>query len=335
MVGNAWFDTGDTCTLTNDWDEICRDTVSGASPGARDVFYLWQATASSTVCLSLCDGFTAFDTKISVYDASIGVGLGQSIACDDDYCSAGLGMPWVSEISSFTPDAGSTYFVMVDGWSLGDCGNFRLGVGQSCASCFVVCPTGALDADNGLCGYTGTANNAFALDGNNGCFSNPPDPNQANQLNCGDVYCGTTFLDSTLQLRDLDWFRFDFAQTLDVTIAVASENPDGFQLVIANNDGACGALPILGSISSGDACETISVTLIGFPSGQSVFLIVAPFGTAPMYDCPNELPYVLSVQTCECGPYLPGNLDNSGTSSRVVDVDDLNVVLGNWGATCH
>ena len=333
MTGNAWSDTGNTSVLTDDWDETCPDTSPGASPGAPDGFYLWSSTASSTVDVSLCDAFSTYDSKLSVYDASIGVGLGLSIACDDDTCSAGLGLPWVSEIAGFAPGAGSTYYVMVDGWSAGDSGNYRLTVGAG-VPCTVTCPTGGLIADNGLCGYTGTANNAFAVDGNNGCFANPADPNEANSLSCGDVWCGTTFLDSTLQLRDLDWFRFDYASTQDVVLSLVSGNPNGIQMFVVTNDGACASLPVLGTISTGTNCTTISLSLIGFTAGTSLFHIVGPFGTDPSLDCPNEQPYVLSVDACLCGPYLAGNIVNTGTSTDVVDVDDLNVVLANFGATC-
>lgn len=331
--GNAWSDTGNTSVLTDDWDETCPDTVSGASPGAPDGFYLWASTASSTVDISHCDAFSTYDSKISVYDASLGVGLGLSIACDDDACSAGLGFPWVAEIAGFVPSTGSTYYVMVDGWNAADAGNYRLTVGAG-VPCTVVCPTGSLDPDNGVCGYTGTANNAFALDGNNGCFANPADPNEAASLNCGDVYCGTTFLDSTLQLRDLDWFRFDYASTQDVVISLVSQNPDGIQMFVIDAAGACASLPVIGTISTGDNCTTISVSLIGFSAGSSLYHIVGPFGTDPSLDCPNEQPYILSVVDCACGPYLDGNIVNTGSSTDIVDVDDLNVVLSNWGNTC-
>lgn len=333
MIGNAWTDTGNTSAFTDDWDETCPDTASGASPGSPDGFYLWSSTASSTVDISMCDAFTTYDSKLSVYDGSIGVGLGLSIACDDDTCSAGLGSPWVSEITGFNPGSGSTYFLMVDGWNVADSGNYQLRIGGA-IPCTVTCPTGGLNADNGMCGYTGTANNAFAVDGNNGCFSNPPSPNAVNSLNCGDVYCGTTFLDSTLQVRDLDWFRFDYASTQDVVVSVISENPDGFQLFLVTNDGTCGSLPVLGTVSTGDDCSTLSVSLIGFSAGTSIFYIVGPFGLDPSLDCPNEQPYTLSVDACLCGPYLLGNINDTGSSQNVVDIDDLNVILANFGATC-
>ncbi|MCA9001204.1 MAG: hypothetical protein KDB61_04720, partial [Planctomycetes bacterium] len=69
MSGNSWSDTGNTSVLTDDWDETCPNTSPGASPGAPDGFYLWSSTASSTVDVSLCDAFTTYDTKLSVYDA--------------------------------------------------------------------------------------------------------------------------------------------------------------------------------------------------------------------------------------------------------------------------
>jgi len=333
FAGNAWSDTGNTSIFTSDWDENCPDTSPGSTPGAPDGWYAWAPSATSSVDISMCDAFTTYDSKLAVYDPSVGVTLGLAVACDDDACSAGLGFPWVAEIVGFNAVNGSTYFIMVDGWSVGDAGNYKIVVGAG-VPCTVTCPTGALIADNGLCGYTGTANNAFAVDGNNGCFEAVPSPNAVNILNCGDVYCGTTFLDSALQLRDLDWFRYDYANTNDVLLTLVTQNADGAEILVVTNDGACASLAILGSVGTGSNCTTVSLSLIGFTTGTSLFHIVGPFGLDPSLDCPNEQLYVLSVAACNCGPYLPGNIVNTGTSQDIVDVDDLNVVLSNWNQTC-
>lgn len=328
-------DSGSTAALTNSWDESCPDTSPGAAPGARDGFYVWSPAAATTLDMTMCDVFTTYDTKLSVYDAGLGIGVGASIACDDDACVAGLGQPWVSEITGFAAAGGATYYIMVDGWSAGDFGNYQLVLGMA-VPCTVVCPTGSLDPDNGICGYTGTFNSAFALDGNNGCFENPPDANATNPLNCGDVYCGTTFLDSLFQVRDLDWYTLSASTTADFVVSFVTQGPDGFQMFVVDAAAGCASLPTIGTVSVGDNCTTVTATLVGFTPGD-YFIIVGPFGTSADYDCSGALgeqPYILSLLDCDCGPYLTGNIDDGPTSNDIVNVDDLNVVLSNWNTTC-
>ncbi|MCB0075096.1 MAG: hypothetical protein KDE20_26740, partial [Caldilineaceae bacterium] len=129
FAGNAWSDTGNTSIFTSDWDETCADTSPGFTPGAPDGWYAWAPSATSSVDISMCDAFTTYDSKLAVYDPSVGVTLGLPVACDDDACSAGLGFPWVAEIVGFNAVNGSTYFIMVDGWSVGDAGNYKIVVG--------------------------------------------------------------------------------------------------------------------------------------------------------------------------------------------------------------
>ena len=116
-------DTGATCDNINDIDPSC------LYPGGPDVFYVYTATATEYVTVSLCG--SAYDTGLAVYDASY-----IEIYCNDDYC--GL----QSQID-FPAEAGETYYFGVDAYYT-DCGSYQLSVSGVGGACDHSCPDGAL-----------------------------------------------------------------------------------------------------------------------------------------------------------------------------------------------
>ncbi len=314
-------DSGNNSLNSDAGDELCPDTVSGPG-GGLDQWYSYTSGATTvTVSISVCDAGTDYDTKLYVYAG--GITPGSPYACDDDTCSAGLGFPWVSEIIEICPPF-TTFWCAVDAWSSTDVGNF---VGLAQASTIVPCVVDCATTDiinPGPC--------AIQADGDDGCFA-------ANQdeffgINCEETVCGTFFTDSLNQLRDLDWYELVLTETNDVTATIISEAPTGYQLFFIDVAaiGGCAApgspQPISFIVSVGEGCVSTGVIATGLAPG-SYWYVATIFGTDGAVDCPNAQDYRLAI-TCDCGPYLEGNVNGD----TAVNFDDLNIVLGNWAATC-
>ncbi|MFZ5432149.1 MAG: T9SS type A sorting domain-containing protein [Calditrichota bacterium] len=110
--------TGTTCGYDNTYDPYC----SGSSSHGSDVVYSFTPAYSMWVDISLCDPYTDFDTKLYVYRDNIS--SGNRIACDDNSCP-GSDASLLQEVSL---SGGTTYYIVVDGYGYGTCGNYRLQV---------------------------------------------------------------------------------------------------------------------------------------------------------------------------------------------------------------
>lgn len=120
--------SGTTVGYNHDYDEVCPYDL----PGALDVVYEFVACVDGMVSISLCAG-SAYDTKLYVYKDAYTPGA--PWACNDDACPG-----YVSELSAvynapFAVSAGSTYWVVVDGWSPGDEGFYTIDItGITCTT---------------------------------------------------------------------------------------------------------------------------------------------------------------------------------------------------------
>lgn len=145
-------DAGTTCGFADNYDEICPFNT----PGSEDVVYSYTATADGTVDISLC-GNTAYDSKLYVYKDVCGtIQSGTQIACSDDQCATpSLPDPWASSVSSVFMEAGSTYYIIVDGYG-GDCGTYTLNISAPCVPTPAgVCLFANSDFEGGgVCGWT-------------------------------------------------------------------------------------------------------------------------------------------------------------------------------------
>lgn len=107
-------DGGDTCGFLDDYDEVC--PYSGST--SPDVVYQYTPTGDGLVDITLCQGATAYDTKLYVYEDEVTPGA--PFACNDDECPG-----YVSELMGLQLNLGHTYFIVVDGY-YGDCGYYDL-----------------------------------------------------------------------------------------------------------------------------------------------------------------------------------------------------------------
>jgi len=132
-------DTGSTTGAANNYDEVCPYTGSTAP----DVVYRYDPTSTVICDISLCTN-TAYDTKLYVYENAC-PDPGNNIACNDDVCSTNnYGAPYVSEVSGVGMSAGSSYYIVVDGYGSSS-GWYRLTV--DCAAP----ATGACCHSDGSC----------------------------------------------------------------------------------------------------------------------------------------------------------------------------------------
>jgi len=103
---------GTTVEATDSGETLCT-----GSAGAGDVWYRYTAETDGMLSFSLCGAL--FDTTLSVLD-SCG---GQILACNDDAAACGSTASW---LDCFPADAGSTYFIRVNGFEPAESGAFEL-----------------------------------------------------------------------------------------------------------------------------------------------------------------------------------------------------------------
>ena len=130
--------TGSTMDFNDDYDEDCPDDPNSQESEAPDVVYVLSPANDIVVDVDLCG--STFDTKVYLYENEIGnlASTSTGSACDDDfYGSAGCfgseensGVSWVSKINDAMLIGGNTYYVVVDGWSGNDYGDYTLTISE-------------------------------------------------------------------------------------------------------------------------------------------------------------------------------------------------------------
>lgn len=112
--------SGTTIDATLDSDVAPECDTSVTSPG---VWYVYQDDNcfSSNITISLCDGGTNFDSKLSVYTGDCGAPPLTCVVGNDDSC--GL----QSEVTFASSGGGETYYILVHGFG-GATGNFSLDI---------------------------------------------------------------------------------------------------------------------------------------------------------------------------------------------------------------
>ncbi len=126
--GTIWSVAGSTVGQTDDYNEECPYTVTGGV----DEVWQWTPSSSGFIDIGLCQGTTNYDTKLYIYSGSCptpGSGAtGTQLACEDDACDNGATYPdpWISSIVNVPISAGTTYYIVVDGYGATDAGNYTL-----------------------------------------------------------------------------------------------------------------------------------------------------------------------------------------------------------------
>jgi hypothetical protein len=122
--------TGTTAGYRNDYNTVCEIPSQN---GAPDVVYSFTPSQTDFYKISLCNDGTAFDTKLYVRVAPCESGV--DVACDDDTCfTLSFPAPYVSIIESVQLQAGTQYFIIVDGWGPNDSGQYELSIERALPS---------------------------------------------------------------------------------------------------------------------------------------------------------------------------------------------------------
>ena len=205
VPGLPYYATGTTAGFNDDYDEAC--PYGGST--SPDVVYAWTAPIDAYVEIFTCE--SGYDTKIYVYEDEYTPGAYH--ACNDDNpdCPGPAYRSWIPLMEA---SAGSTYYVVVDGYG-GDFGDYLLTMREVLAPqpCDVLCPSGAFDENEPDC-YDG-----YIDETNTGCgwpyvFQYPG----LNTFICG---ASGNFNDNTI--RDMDWFEIVLEETKTVEFCVCAD----------------------------------------------------------------------------------------------------------------
>jgi len=225
--------TGSTCTFADDYDEAC----PYAGSDAPDVVYAYTDTEGWWLSASLCD--SAYDTKLFVYENDAST----LVACNDDACGSD---GFRSAILPFPMTAGSTYYVVVDGYG-GGCGSYVLQMNAIVPE-IVPCPPGALPEGEPDCfdGYVDEVDGGCAVLPEPAFFPLAGTPDGSPVSVCGTS--GTYVLEGT-PYRDTDWYELSVMHAETVTFEGMAQFP--LLLLLIDAGGGCGALDVVASASAG------------------------------------------------------------------------------------
>jgi len=295
VIGDLpYTDTGATCDNINDITPDCAYSI------APDVVYVYVPATDGMVSISLCG--SSFDTILEVQE-----GAGVSIACNDDFC--GL----QSEIQFLPVTAGTTYYIIVDGYDTA-CGSYAITVmGPTCS---LHCPSGWPLEGEPPCGE------GYVDVYNSGCNGSgwgmiQPGP-------C--VLCGRsgTYLYDGWNYRDTDWFDvIGSGETL--TVSCVAEFPLQLLLIYGTD-----CLNPQYDIVTAGRCEEASLSRV-IGEGEHAWIWVGPSAFSGV-GC--ESVYLLQVTGLGILPGTPGACCLPDGTCSYVSVADCEAHDGFWLGYC-
>jgi hypothetical protein len=211
--------TGTTAGFVNDYDELC--PYDGST--APDCVYCWEADFTGFVDIHTCE--SSYDTKLYVYENEYTPG--DFHACNDDSedCPGPIYRSW---IEAMPVTAGSTYFVVVDGYG-GEFGDYLFNMYEAFpALCDPFdCPPDPFDEGEPDCydGFVDTTN--IGCNGDPTIFQHPPLPT---------TICGTSGNYNDNTWRDMDWFQFTLPPHAGIEVCLCAE----FEAAVMLLPASCG-----------------------------------------------------------------------------------------------
>jgi hypothetical protein len=267
-------DVGTTVGYNDDADEAC------PYPGsvAPDVFYTFTPTGDEVVNIDLCG--SDYDTKLYVYDGNLDL-----VACNDDYYAGPPCGQYVSLIEMLTLYAGTTYYIVVDGYGSA-AGNYQLAIGNY-EECLLSCAGD--DALEGEPPLQDDQENLF----NGGCggedeaaFQELPGDADGEHRLCA---TGGWFRFFGLDLRDTDWFTATVGPGGVVHVDFWAHWPT-YLFHLAPTE--CATVGVAQMVTSD--CEEVTMDVTGTP-GEVIWLwtgattFTPPNGGNTPYEFPYEL----------------------------------------------
>jgi hypothetical protein len=143
IPGLPFTGSGTTAGYANDYDYACPYAYSVAP----DVVYSYTPWVDEFATFSLCLGPTVYDTKLYIY---AGACVNPPIACNDDACSSPQFANYVSRLDCVPLTAGTTYYVIVDGYG-SEFGNYTLDIFGCEMWCLTECPPGSVQENEPVC----------------------------------------------------------------------------------------------------------------------------------------------------------------------------------------
>jgi hypothetical protein len=276
---------GTTAGFLDDYDEVCPYTGSSAP----DVVYAYTPSTAVIVDIDLCG--SSFDTKVFVYENTATPGV--PFDCNDDfYFDATCGI-YVSKIEGAVLAGGNTYYIVIDGSSNTDFGEYVLTITEvtPCAwGTDIVCPAGAIP-ESETCG----------ADANGGCNMAAGTETWETVPSSGGTFCGTTWADG--ESRDTDWFQLVLTGASTVTLTANSDREIYYGMVETTTPGSPTCATLTGLITPGNhagPCSETSVDLGMLNPGT--YWILVEMTVTDGFPCNNHYWIGFDVVQALCSP---------------------------------
>lgn len=293
LAGPLPFNTaGTTLGYADDYDEVCPYTGSTAP----DVVYSYTPPAGVTVDIDLCG--SSFDTKLYIYENAVTPGF--PFDCNDDFYFDGPCGQYVSKIEGLFLAGGNTYYIVIDGYSEFDYGDYTLTVSEFVAppACTwgvdIVCPFGSV-IESEACG----------ADANGGCDMAPGTETWETVPPAGGPFCGTTWADGGN--RDTDWFELTLTEASTIMLSADADQLVMYGLVSGGTAGYGGnpdCLTITGVTPSNTAgpCNLSFLDLGILNPGTYWFYVAMTVFNG--YPCDNHYWIDFDITAVTCPPPL-------------------------------
>ncbi|HEX9751685.1 MAG TPA: hypothetical protein VGB22_10450, partial [candidate division Zixibacteria bacterium] len=227
--------TGTTSGFADDYNEICPFDPGSYAP---DVVYSYTPASDQLIDIDLCPSL--YDTKVYVYEGSPST----LVACNDDFCGTD---GWRSRLECVPLTGGQTYYIVVDGYSNLDFGDYTIDVSETdpatCGPCSWPGCSGIPEGES--CGNQD----------NDGCNVTPA---AYGSISPGMTICGEVYADGGS--RDTDFFLFPNNDGDSITFCVTADFPFNayildFTLYDPNDPEGCSS-PDIGvvAVGAGDEC---------------------------------------------------------------------------------
>jgi hypothetical protein len=224
---------GTTAGFLNDYDEAC--PYEGSQ--APDVVYAFSPSSAMTVDIDLCG--SSYDTKVFMYENV--ATPGNAYACNDDFYFDETCGVYVSKIDGVNLAAGNTYYIVIDGFTDVEFGDYvmtiRLTDAQQCTwGVDIICPPGSVTEPENCGSNT-----------NGGCDMIPGTQHWETVPATGATFCGTTWANGGS--RDTDWYSLVLTAASSVGLTVNADQQVQYGLVETTTPGAPSCATITGSLS--------------------------------------------------------------------------------------
>ncbi len=276
---------GTTAGHLDDYDEACPYTGSTAP----DVVYAYAPTSNVTVDIDLCG--SSYDTKVFVYENAATPGV--PFDCNDDfYFDVTCGI-YVSKIEGAVLAGGNTYYIVIDGSSNTDFGEYVLTISEVTPCVWgtdIACPAGAIP-ESETCG----------ADANGGCDMAAGSETWEPVPSAGGIICGTTWANGGS--RDSDWFQIVLTGVSTVTLTANSDQEIYYGLVETTIPGAPSCATTTGFITPGNHAGPCSETSLNLGIlNPGTYWILVEMTVTDGYPCNIHYWIDFDVAALSCSP---------------------------------